>query len=149
MAANLMRTVRMFCKGWLLLLSIIPAVAMAQTLVDPTRPPDEVGARPQGGGAEANELQSIIISPTRRAAIIHGQTVELGGKVGDVKLIEVSESGVVLQGTKGLEVLTLFPNVKINKKAIVPPMEDDAKNPAQKARLIKKPADRDGKKEEK
>ena len=141
-----MRYVGICCNGGLLLLSVIPFVAVAQVLPDPTRPPDEI-VHP--GAVETNELQSIIISPVRRAAIIHGQTVELGGKVGDVRLIEVNESGVVLQGAKGLEVLTLFPNVRVNRKAIAPPMEDDAKHPARRAELVDRPASRVGEKEEK
>lgn len=145
MATGLNCVLRGGRNGWmLLLLSVIPGISSAQTLLDPTRPPDNVSVRP-----ETNELQSIIISPTRRAAIIHGQIVELGEKVGDVRLIEVSESGVVLQGENGLEVLPLFPGVKINRKAIPPPMEDNAKHPARKAELANKPVSQAGKKEEK
>lgn len=144
MAANLMRYMKLCCSGWLLLSSAFPVVVVAETLVDPTRPADRVEAR-----SEVSALQSIIISPTRRAAIIYGQTVELGEKVGDVRLIEVSESGVVLQGAKGLEVLTLFPNVKMNKTAVVPPMAADVKRPDHKSDLVHEPASRAGKKEEK
>ena len=41
-------------------------------------------------------LHSIIISKTRRAAIIDGQTVELGEEHGNAKLVEVNEGNVVL-----------------------------------------------------
>jgi MSHA biogenesis protein MshK len=134
--------------GWVLLsLSAIPAISSAQTLVDPTKPPAELSA--SAVGATPDDLQSIIISPARRAAIINGQMIELGGKAGDVRLIEVSEGSVVLQGTKGRQVLTLFPNVKIDKKAVLPPMEDDVKRPAQKKKLVNKPTSHAGKKEEK
>lgn len=144
MVANLMRYMKGCRKGWWLLLSAIPAVAAAQTLVDPTRPPDSLGAR-----SGVNPLQSIIISPTRRAAIVYGQTVELGEKVGDFRLIEVSENGVVLQGARGLEVLTLFPNMKMNKKATVLPMIEDTKHPAQKPAPVSKSDGKAGEKEEK
>jgi MSHA biogenesis protein MshK len=132
-------------KGWMLLsLSAIPIVSSAQTLVDPTKPPSELSAP-----AAPNELQSIIISPSRRAAIISGQTVELGGKVGDVRLIEVSEGSVVLQGAKERQILTLFPNVKIDKKAALLPMEYDVKSSARKKKLVNKSTSQAGKKEEK
>jgi len=132
-------------QGWMLLsLSAIPIVSSAQTLVDPTKPPSELSAP-----AAPNELQSIIISPARRAAIISGQTVELGGKVGDVRLIEVSEGSVVLQGAKGRQVLTLFPNVKIDKKAALLPMEYDVKSSARKKKLVNKSTSQAGKQEEK
>ena len=145
MAKDLIRTLRVFCNGWLLL-SAIPVISLAQTLDDPTKPPAELSARP---GGVANPLESIIISPTRRAAIINGQMVELGGEAGDVRLIEVNESGVVLQGAKGREVLTLFPNVKINKKAVLPLMEDDVKSSVRKDVLVDKAHSPAGKKEEK
>ncbi len=136
-------------NGWLLL-GAIPAICAEQILVDPTKPPAELGNRPV---AASSELQSIIISPARRAAIINGQTVELGGKAGDVRLIEVSEGSVVLQGAKGRQVLTLFPNVRIDKKAVLPQMEphmeEDVNSPARKEEPVANPASRAGKKEEK
>jgi MSHA biogenesis protein MshK len=145
MATDLMRSLKAY--GWMLLsLSAIPAISSAQTLTDPTRPPPELSAQP---GAATSGLQSIIISPARRAAIIDGQTVELGGKAGDVRLIEVSESGVVLQGSTGRQVLTLFPNVRINKKAILLPMEYDVKNTVRNEGLVDQPDRQAGKKEEK
>lgn len=147
MAKDLMRGPGV--NGWLLLLlGAIPALSLAQALVDPTKPPAELSASP-GEPVPATTLQSIIISPTRRAAIINGQTVELGGKSGDDRLIEVTESRVVLQGTKGRQVLSLFPNVEINKKAVLLPMEDDVISPDRKKALVSKPVHRTGKEEEK
>ena len=131
MAANLKSFARARLLGCWLLLNAVPLLAIAQELADPTRPPEQLSARPGPAKAETNELQSVIIAPTRRAAIIHGQTVELGGKVGDFRLIEVNESGVVLQGAKGLEVLSLFPNIKVSRKAAKLP---DREQPARKAR---------------
>ena len=142
--------IRACINGWmLLLLSSVPVISLAEALVDPTKPPDEIGIRTGGGAADPNVLQSIIISPARRAAIINGQTVELGGKAGDVRLIEINEKGVVLQGENGRQVLTLFPDVKINKKTVLPLMEDDVKSPVLKKKLVPKHTSRAGKKEEK
>jgi len=93
------------------------AGTVAGELVDPTRPPPDIAAPvvAAGGAAERQPagLQSVIISSTRRAAIIGGETVELGGKYGDAKLIEVNEGNVVLRGAQGRQVLTLFPDVKM------------------------------------
>jgi len=89
----------------------------AEELTDPTRPPASITAPAPASGVEAPPtsagLQSIIISKTRRAAIIDGKTVELGGKHGDAKLIEVNEGGVVLRGAQGKQVMTMFPGVKM------------------------------------
>ena len=93
---------------------LMPVLCCAEELPDPTRPPAELAA-PAGGAAASQSagLQSIIISRSRRAAIIDGQTVELGGKYGDSKLIEVNEGNVVLHGAHGRQVMTLFPDVKM------------------------------------
>jgi hypothetical protein len=56
-------------------------------------------------------LQSVLISPLHCAAIIDGKTVELGGKHGMERLVEVTERGVVLQGEHGRRTLTMFPAV--------------------------------------
>ncbi len=100
---------------------MLPMCAFAEDLPDPTRPPAAIMAPPVAGETGAVEktpsgLQSVIISRNRRAAIIDGETVELGGKHGDVRLIEVNETGVVLRGAQGRQVLTLFPGVKMTSK---------------------------------
>lgn len=97
------------------------SVHAAENLTDPTRPPTMIVAPEAavGAGAEgiqASGLRSIIISKTRRAAIIDGETIELGKKHGDARLVEVNEGSVVLRGPQGRQVLTLFPDVSITKK---------------------------------
>lgn len=143
---------RIGCNGSaLLLLCAVFSVASAQVLIDPTKPPPEINAPlTQAGQAavpESDRLQTIIISPTRRAAIINGQTIELGAQHGDAKLVEVSESGVILLGPQGRQVLALFPGVEIKRKK--PPKENDMKHAIRKKKPVKKPAGRPGKKEEK
>ncbi len=107
-------------KKYSVLLSLVlPAYALAEDLPDPTRPPAAIMAPSVPGTVEdesSTGLQSIIISRHRRAAIIDGETVELGGKHGDARLIEVTESSVVLKGAQGRQVLTLFPGVKMISK---------------------------------
>ena len=105
----------------------------AEDLPDPTRPPASIfaPAAEAMAGREATEnrssgLHTIIISETRRAAIIDGKTVELGGEHGNAKLVEVNEGGVVLQRAQSRQVLTLFPDVKITRKEM--PGEESAKN---------------------
>jgi len=93
----------------------------AEELADPTRPPAAIAAPvvAAASGVVENKplgLQSILISKTRRAAIIDGKTVELGGKYDGAKLIEVAEDRVVLQGAHGRQVMTLFPDVKMTGK---------------------------------
>lgn len=61
-------------------------------------------------------LQSVLIGPKRRAAIISGEAVELGGKYQGAKLIQVSEGEAVLKTEQGLQTLKLFPQV--DKRAV-------------------------------
>ena len=97
-----------------LLLWLLPLAANA--LPDPTRIPATISApAPAGDTAQGSGLQSIIIGPGRRAAIINGQTVEQGRKYGDARLIRVNEDSVVLRGPQGKQVLRLFPGVEIRK----------------------------------
>lgn len=95
-------------------------VAAAETLPDPTRPAIDLSSGVGAAETAAIEaapkgLQSTIISPQYRAAIISGETVRLGGMFGDSRLIEVRESSVVLQNARGRRVLELFPKVNIKK----------------------------------
>ncbi len=87
-------------------------VARAQLLSDPTRPP---GIPLSEGAAEAStavpRLQSILISPMRKLAVINGQTVPLGGRIGDATLLAISETSVTLRRGAHLEILRLLPDV--------------------------------------
>jgi hypothetical protein len=91
----------------------------AESLQDPTRPPAEIG---EGGivvsgnaNARANNkgLLSVIISPTRCAAVIDGKTFKLGDKYGDATLVEIKPQGVVLHSSSGLRSMGLFPGVGV------------------------------------
>lgn len=95
----------------------VSASACAAELLDPTRPPSLIApldAAPISQVADTQSgLQSILISNTRRAAIIDGKTVELGSMYGSAKLVEVNENNVVLLSPQGRRVLRLFPDVKV------------------------------------
>ena len=52
------------------------------------------GARP--ATRRALVLESVIISDTNRSAIISGEHIMLGGKIGQARLVKVSEAAVVL-----------------------------------------------------
>lgn len=113
---------------------LLPLSAVAEELPDPTRPPSSIVA-PAGAGAATGTspspaLQSIIISKSRRAAIIDGETVELGGKYGDAKLIEVNEGGIVLRGAQGRQVMTLFPGVEMKMAGNGKPVSGVGVSPA-------------------
>lgn len=123
----------------LLLLGILVMTAVTargiEFLPDPTKPAIDLSVSSNAGGAglagavsaasgvEAQQtlvkqgLQSVIISPQRKAAVINGQMVELGDKVGDARLIEVRETSVILQGAQGRRTMELYPGVHLAKTA--------------------------------
>jgi MSHA biogenesis protein MshK len=91
---------------------LVPMAALSQAMTDPTLPPAGFAAKALEGEGAPNQLQSVIISPTRKAAIINGVVVELGGKYGDAVLIKVAEDEVVLRSGNSRQVLKLHPAVE-------------------------------------
>lgn len=105
----------------------VTGAASAQVAVDPTRPPDALAVNAadtdEAGGAGGVMLQSVMISPTQKAAIISGVMVKLGEKYGDAVLVKVSENEVVLKSGDVQQVLKLHPGV--DKREIVPVADKD------------------------
>jgi len=102
-------------------LALMPAVAVAQVVSDPTRPPTgyaDAGPEAAGDTGGGMMLQSVMISPTQKAAIINGVVVKLGEKYGDAVLIKVTEDEVVLKSDGASQVLKLHPAVE--KRQIAP-----------------------------
>ena len=96
------------------------APVRAGELLDPTRPPAVLDAKIEQSAdqlATAPVLQSVLISPTRRLAVINGQTVALGEKYGEARVVKISEGEVVLRNGQDVQVLKLFPNVEKRGKA--------------------------------
>ncbi len=61
--------------------------------------------------AEAGpRVESILIAPDRRVAVINGETVTLGGRVADAEVVRIDESEVVVRGAEGERTLRLLPD---------------------------------------
>jgi MSHA biogenesis protein MshK len=100
-------------RGALLLCCCLAAsVVVAETLVDPTRPPAVLEGGDAALASGGPVLQFVLIGPGRLEAIISGQTVSLGGKVGDAQIIKITETEVVLRNGKDLQTLKLFPSIE-------------------------------------
>jgi MSHA biogenesis protein MshK len=94
-----------------LICALTAATGAAQTLRDPTRPPF-LGAKGPGQIERSGWiLQSVLISPERRYAIINGEVVALGGSIAGAELIAIAEERVTLRTREGLRVFHLFPDV--------------------------------------
>ncbi|MGX9782031.1 MSHA biogenesis protein MshK [Janthinobacterium lividum] len=104
-----------------LALSLAWPGVQAQTLNDPTRPPAALWAPASAAPVVAArpQLQSVLISTQpggRRLAVIDGQTVKVGGKVGDAVVTEIRDTAVVLRRGKSLETFKLYPSSKTDNK---------------------------------
>ncbi|PWB49921.1 MAG: MSHA biogenesis protein MshK [Nitrosomonadales bacterium] len=111
----------------LLALALAGGVAQAlasEALPDPTRPPVEAGVETAGAAAVASGpvLQSVMIRPGRRTAVISGQLLAEGERFGGARLVRISEGEVVLAGPEGRQTLKLFPGVE--KHFARPPLQE-------------------------
>jgi len=97
----------------LLLCAAGTASAQREVLVDPTRPPVAVGepTEKEQAASAGPQLQSVLISPTRRVAVISGNTVVQGGKYGGATVVAISEGTVLLRYADRKETLHLLPGV--------------------------------------
>jgi MSHA biogenesis protein MshK len=151
MVASLMRTIAL-----MILLGVATDVGALELLADPTRPAIDAATMKGGAASEATAvpvaakevLQSIVISPQYRAAVINGETVVLGEKFRGATLLDVRESSVLLSDAQGKRVLELYPGVRIKKVEPVSKQEANVavpvvvkpvvKNKKQKALAVKK-----------
>jgi hypothetical protein len=108
--------------AWLVLIEALAAFALAlaagtacgQSMSDPTRPPAgfHLGTGPARSGEATGGLvlQSVLIFPDARSAIISGEHVLLGQKIGGQRLVKVAETEVVLLNGAERRTLRLFPS---------------------------------------
>lgn len=98
---------------WLLAGVLLAPGGMAQSMVDPTRPADAPLAgldSPASAVRTAPQLQSVLVASSgRRVAVINGQTVRVGDKVGDASVTGIADNSVQLRRGKALETLRLYP----------------------------------------
>src|SRR5450830_479190 len=117
--------------GFMMLRSVLCAglfwccvpLACAQAIDDPTRPPAALWAPAASDAAPPKparpQLQSVLISNKpggRRLAVIDGQIVRQGSKVGSAVVVEIQDTAVVLRRGKSLETFKLYPTPKIENK---------------------------------
>lgn len=96
--------------------------AQAQALDDPTRPPAALWAPASAVpvGPARPQLQSVLISNKpggRRVAVIDGQVVRVGSKVGDAVVTDIRDTAVLLRRGKTLETFTLYPDSKTDNQS--------------------------------
>jgi MSHA biogenesis protein MshK len=100
----------------LLLLAGLVAIASVHALVpDPTRPAGTLMPEMAGSAAAPVEsgVQTVILRPGGKSvAVINGQYVAVGDKLGDKRVVKITESEVVLKGESGREVIKVTPDIE-------------------------------------
>jgi len=90
---------------------IIAGTVQAAPFADPFRPPRELDV---AGGERAipaakTRLESVLIGPDRRIAVINGQQYTEGARFGSGHVLRISEAEVVIRHADRDEALKLFP----------------------------------------
>lgn len=95
---------------------LIQDSAFAQALTDPTRPPAVMQTDEKSAGTQNESttpmLQSILVSPVRKQAIINGKALTVGERVGQAKIVQITENAVVLRTGNNVQTLKLFPGIE-------------------------------------
>jgi MSHA biogenesis protein MshK len=100
-------------KRLMIVLGLLAASsAFAQGLSDPTRPPSAAPSIQQNTTEEVSRLQSVLISPGRKLAVIDGRTVALGERVGDATVVAIAPAQVILQRGGSYQTLKLHPGIE-------------------------------------
>lgn len=92
-------------------------LAYGETLPDPTRPPAGFNLA-VGAAAPAQEalaplvLESVLIHPDARIAIINGERLTLGQKIRGLRLVRIADAEVVLLEGSERRTLKLYPGVR-------------------------------------
>lgn len=101
-----------FCLFAALSTGALQAAEPPAVLADPTLPPLGMAGGMDGIGAGSTGLRSVILPKKGLAsAVIDGQLVPVGGRVGEARLVLVTETEAVLEGPEGVERLYLTPDV--------------------------------------
>jgi MSHA biogenesis protein MshK len=93
------------------LASALPARAadVFDGLPDPTRPASALGGGGVTTGVHGLVLQSVLIAPQRRLAVINGHTLAVGERIGDATVADIQPHEVVVKRASGALTLRLVP----------------------------------------
>lgn len=95
-----------------LALVLMIAIAQAAPFADPFRPPrqaEQPAGSERAAPAAATRLESVLIAPDRRIAVIDGQQYMEGARFGSGRVLRISEAEVVIRHPDRDEALRLFP----------------------------------------
>ena len=106
-------------KALMLLVLMLASAAQAQTARDPTQPPALLlqehasTAEREDSAAQQPVLGAVVrLHDGRSWVVINGQVYRQGDQIGDQKITRIEETGVLLRGPQGNEMLVLSPELK-------------------------------------
>ncbi len=88
-------------------------LTQAHAIDDPTRPPEGLSVRTTttdatGAAAPVFDLQSVLVSPGRRVAVINGQTLRPGDRIDGARITTITRNTVHLDTAQGPVTLELL-----------------------------------------
>src|SRR5438045_2887446 len=83
---------------------LVAFAAHAAPFADPTQPPGTT-ALAADATSDGPRLESILIAPDRRLAVINGDQVTVGSKIGAGAVVRITETEVVIRGGGGEQTL--------------------------------------------
>jgi MSHA biogenesis protein MshK len=97
-----------------------------ESLPDPTRPSFTQGDGTEGStsGQHGLVLQSVLIGPQRRLAVINGRSLAVGERFADVTVTAIHPHEVVLKRASGEFTLRLLPRYVSRHTSITPKPEN-------------------------
>lgn len=93
---------------------LLAVVAHGAPFPDPTQPSALSALEAGMPSASGPRVESILIAPDRRLAVIDGQQVTVGSRLRFGTVLRISETEVVVSGAEGERTLKLFPEVARN-----------------------------------
>lgn len=106
--------------GWALagLMAMVASVA-AERLPDPTRPAayEQRSAPAVDTDKPVWRLESLVMGPERRRAMISGEWVEEGGRLGSARVVRIEAEGVVLREGDDTQVVR-WPEVPVVRRQL-------------------------------
>lgn len=91
---------------------MVASTGQAAPFPDPTQPPTMVTGSAGDASPGGPKVESILIAPDRRLAVVDGEQVTLGSKVAGGAVVRITETEVVVRGSDGEQILRLFPETR-------------------------------------
>jgi hypothetical protein len=91
-------------------------VAVAAVAVEVGDLPDPTNPAGYATGASPSGVQSILITPRRKQAVIHGRTLNVGDRVGDAVIVDILPYEVILNRGGQENRMRLVPRLDKQKK---------------------------------